>query len=133
TDIYVVSTRDGIASNRQLTFTRDKNETSPRWAPDGSFFVFASNREAVGGAATQQLYMMRPDGGEARRITDAKDGVGTFAFSKDGKWLAFSVGKAGEQQVMALPLAGIDTAKAQPLARHATPVGWWRFSNDGRR
>ncbi|MFP5354678.1 MAG: S9 family peptidase [Gemmatimonadota bacterium] len=133
TDIYVVSTRDGIASTRQLTFTRDKNESSPRWAPDGSFFVFASNRDASGGTATQQLYMMRPDGGEARRITDAKDGVGTFAFSKDGKWLAFAAGKAGEQQVMALPLAGIDTAKAQPLTRHATPVGWWRFSNDGRR
>ena len=133
TDIYVVSTRDGLASTRQLTFTHDKNETSPRWAPDGSYFVFASNRDAAGGAATQQLYMMRPDGGEARKITDAKDGVGAFAFSKDGKWLAFSAGKSGEQQVMALPLAGIDTAKAQPITHHATPVGWWRFSHDGRR
>lgn len=133
TDLYVVSTRDGLASTRQLTFTKDKNETSPRWAPDGSFFVFASNRDAAGGAATQQLYLMRPDGGEARRVTDIKDGVGAFAFSKDGKWLAFSAGKNGEQQVMALPLAGIDSAQARPLTRHATPVGWWRFSNDGQR
>ena len=28
---------------------------------------------------------MRPDGGEARKITEAKDGVGAFAFSRDGK------------------------------------------------
>jgi len=133
TDIFVVSVRDGLPSTRQLTFTRDRNETSPRWAPDGSFFVFASNRDTPNGGATQQLYMMRPDGGEAQKITDAKDGVGSFAFSKDGKWLAFSAGKSDEQQVWVLPVTGIDTAKAAPLTKHATPVGWWRFSNDSRR
>ena len=68
-----------------MTFTKDKNETAPAWSRDGSFFVFASNREAPASAATQnQLYLMRPDGGEARSITDAKDGVSTFAFSRDG-------------------------------------------------
>lgn len=133
TDLYLVSTRDGVGSTRRLTFTNDRNETSPRWAPDGSFFVFASNRDAAAGATTQQLYLMRPDGGEARRITDAKDGVGAFAFSKDGKWIAFSAGKTGEQQIMALSLADIDTARARSLTRHTTPVGWWRISNDGQR
>ncbi|MGV3708225.1 MAG: hypothetical protein ACO1Q7_05240 [Gemmatimonas sp.] len=34
--------------------------------------------------------MMRPDGGEAQRITDAKDGVGTFVFTRDGKSLVYS-------------------------------------------
>lgn len=133
TDIYVVNTRDGLASTRQLTFTKDRNETSPRWAPDGSFFVFASNRDTPNGGAVQQLYLMRPDGGEAQKITDAKDGVGSFAFSKDGRWLAFSTGKSDEQQVWVLPVAGIDTAKATPLTSHATPVGWWRFASDSRR
>jgi len=132
TDIFVVGTRDGLSSTRQLTFTKDKNENSPRWSPDGTFFVFSSNRDASGGAPTQQLYMMRPDGGEAQKITDAKDGVGTFAFSRDGRWLAFSAGKNDEQQVWILPVAGIDTAKARPLTKHATPVRWWRFADDSR-
>ena len=30
-----------------------------------------------------QLYMMRHDGGEARKITDAEDGVTGFDFSPD--------------------------------------------------
>ena len=100
TDVYLVSLEAGVASTRQMTFTKDKNETLPRWSRDGKFFVFASNREAPAAVPTQnQLYLMRPDGGEARKITDAKDGVGAFAFSRDGKWLAFSSGKEQEQQV----------------------------------
>ncbi|MXX69392.1 MAG: hypothetical protein F4Y74_10565 [Gemmatimonadales bacterium] len=39
-------------------------------SPDGSFFLFASNRDGD----DTQLYMMRHDGGEARKITDAADG-----------------------------------------------------------
>ena len=84
-DIFVVSTEQGLPSNRQLTYTKDKNETSPRWLHDGKSFVFLSNREAPETRSTMnQLYWMRPDGGEAQKVTDAKEGVGTFAISKDG-------------------------------------------------
>ena len=45
--------------------------------------MLASNREAPESSATQnQIYWMRPDGGEARRITDAAEGVSNFAFSR---------------------------------------------------
>src|SRR5690349_21832091 len=47
TDIYLVAVKDGLPSTRQMTFTRDKNETSPRWSRDGKFFVFLSNRDAA--------------------------------------------------------------------------------------
>src|SRR5687767_1327803 len=50
TDIYVVSMTQGVTSTRQLTFTREKNETAPRWARDGAFFVFLSNRDAPAGS-----------------------------------------------------------------------------------
>src|SRR3712207_3372314 len=50
TDIHVVSTEQGLPSAKQLTFTKEKNETTPRWARDGSFFVFASNRDAPSSA-----------------------------------------------------------------------------------
>lgn len=132
TDIFVVSTKDGLASTRQLTYTRDKSENSPTWSRDGSFFVFSSNRDASANANTQQLFMMRPNGGEAERITDVKDGVGNFAFSRDGKWLVFAAGKNDEQQLMVLPVAGMDSSKARALTKHATPIGWWRISNDSK-
>ena len=134
TDIHVASLERGVSSSRQLTFTAEKNETSPRWSRDGSFFVFASNRDAPSASATQnQLYLMRPDGGEARRITDAKEGVSTFAISKDGKWLAYRSGKAGEEQLYRLPVAGIDSAKPETLTKQATGVGVWRWAPDSRR
>ena len=155
TDIYIVSMDQGVQSTRQLTYTKDKSESQPRWAPDGSFFVFSSNRDAPpnapggsgggqaqgggpgfgggGGGPGFQLYLMRPDGGEARKITDAKEGVSTFAFSKDGKWLVYRSGKAGEEQLYRLPVAGIDSAKAEQLTRHATGVGIWRFAPTGNR
>ena len=53
-DIYLVSTERGAASSRQLTFTKDKTETTPRWSRDGSFFVFASDRDATAGGAGRE-------------------------------------------------------------------------------
>ena len=66
--------------------------------------------------------MMRIDGGEARKITEAKEGVTTFAFSHDGKWLAYRGGKAGEEQLYRLPIEGIETATPDALTKQ--PAGW---------
>jgi len=133
TDIFVVSTDQGVPSTRQLTFTKDKNETAPRWSRDGNFFVFASNREAPNNGAQQQLYMMRADGGEAQRLTEAKDGVGTFAFTRDGKALVYSAGKTDEQQLWMLPVVGLDSARATQLSRHVSGIKSWQLSDDSKR
>jgi len=145
TDIYLVSVKDGLSSTRQMTFTKDKNETSPRWSRDGKFFVFLSNRDAPsapsgagagsgsGSTSQNQIYVMRPDGGEARKITDAKEGVSTIAFSKDGKWLVYRSGKSEEEQLYALPVNGIDSAKPIQLTHQLAGVGLWKWSPDSRR
>ncbi len=107
-----------------MTFTKDKNETD---AAVGARRLGLRLRLEPRGAASardqNQLYLMRPDGGEARKITDAKDGVSTFAFSKDGKWLVYRSGKAGEEQLYRLPVDGIDTAKAEQLTKQASRRG----------
>ena len=46
-DLYVVRTDRGLESTRQLTFTRDKNESGAQWLAGNDAFVFASNREAT--------------------------------------------------------------------------------------
>jgi dipeptidyl aminopeptidase/acylaminoacyl peptidase len=134
TDIYLVSTKQGVSSTKRLTFTKEKNETSPRWAKDGKFFLFLSNRETPENAATRnQLYLMHPDGGEAQRLTDTKEGVADFAFSKDGQWVAFKSGKAGEEQLYRLPVAGIETAAAEEITKHPTGLGAWQWAPDSKR
>lgn len=134
TDLYLVSMQQGVASTRQLTFSKEKNETSPRWARDGSFFLFLSNREAPENAASRnQLYQMRPDGGEARRLTDAKEGVADFSLSRDGRWVVYRSGKSDEEQLYRLPIAGIDTAAADQITKHPTGVRSWQWAPDSRR
>ena len=133
-DIHLVSIVDGLPSTKQLTFTEEKNETSPRWSRDGRFFVFASNRDAPSSSSSQnQLYLMRPDGGEARRITNAEHGVSTFAFSRDGRWLVYRGGKSGEEQLYRLPVAALDTAEPEQLTRQPTGVGTWEWAPDSKR
>ena len=131
TDIHLVSLQQGLASSRQMTFTTEKNETSPAWSPDGRAFAFLSNREAPENAPTRnQVYLMRPDGGEARRITDAKDGVQDFAFSRDGKWLVYRGGRAGEEQLYRLTVKGIESAVPEQITRQVAGVGTWAWAPD---
>lgn len=151
-DIYLVSTSAGLSSTRRLTFTDDKSETSPRWSGDGSFIAFLSDRDAAmaaagggrggaapaaggGGGGNNQLYMMHLDGGEARKLTDAAGGVSNFSFSKDGKWLAYTSGRAGNEQVYAYAVAdlGGDAPKATQWTRHTTGIGNWQWSPDSKR
>jgi dipeptidyl aminopeptidase/acylaminoacyl peptidase len=134
TDIYVVSMMQGLPSTKQLTFTREKNETSPRWSHDGSFFAFLSNRDAPASSASQnQIYVMRTDGGESRQITTAKDGVSNFAFSPDGRWLAYRSGKSDEEQLYLMPTSNLDSAKAVQLTKQLAGVGTWEWSPDNKR
>lgn len=107
-DIHVVSLAEGAASSRRLTFTDDSDENSPAWAPDGSYFLFRSDRDSDDG---HQIYMMRHDGGEARQVTELENGVSDFDFSPDGAWLVFRSGEDGQEQLYRLPTDGmLDTA-----------------------
>ncbi len=134
TDLYLVSMQTGVSSTRQLTFTKDKNETAPQWTSDGTQFFFLSNREAPENSASRnQLYIMRADGGEARRLTDAREGVQEYALSHDGRWLVYRTGKTGEEQLHRLPVDTIDTATAEQITRHPTGVRSWQWAPDGRR
>jgi dipeptidyl aminopeptidase/acylaminoacyl peptidase len=132
-DLYLVSVEAGLPSTRQMTFSRGKNESSPAWARDGKLFCFLSDRDAPSGSTAEQLYAMRPDGGEARRISDAKDGVTSFAFSRDGRWLAFAAGKPEGRQVWIVAVAAIDTESPRQLTRHETGIISWQFTPDSSR
>jgi dipeptidyl aminopeptidase/acylaminoacyl peptidase len=134
TDIHLVSLSQGLSSARQMTFTKEKNETAPQWARDGSFFVFLSNREAPESSPNRsQLYLMRPDGGESQRISDAKEGVSDFALSRDGRMLVYRSGKPGEEQLYKLAVDAIQSGKADQLTKHETGIDSWQWAPDSRR
>ncbi len=133
-DIFLVSMTEGLASTRQMTFTEGFSETAPQWARDGSFFVFLSDRQASGERVAEgsrrQMYLMRPDGGEARRISDAENGVTDFLFSPDGARLVFRSGASGHEQLYSLPIAEIFSAAPEQLTDGPAGVEDWRWTPD---
>ena len=132
-DIYLVSMKDGVSSTRRLTYSGEKNETSPEWMRDGKVFGFLSNRDSSATVSGSQLFIMHPDGGEARRISSAAGGVQDFEFSRDGKWVVYRAGKSGEEQLYRLPTAQIDSATPEQLTRHVGGVDVWHITPDSKR
>lgn len=57
----------------------------PRFSPNGDWIVFSSNR--AGPAGVGQLYLVRPDGSDLRRVTDGPWSYVQPAWSSDGSSL----------------------------------------------
>jgi dipeptidyl aminopeptidase/acylaminoacyl peptidase len=80
-DVWLVSTGGGEPV--RLT-TSKKNDTQPRWSPDGKRVAFISSREEK-----PQIFLISPFGGEAEKLTDSKSGVQSFQWSPDGNRIAY--------------------------------------------
>ena len=75
---------------RQITFG-PRGDSQPQWSPDGRSISFLSARGTGtrrGRAAAAGL-RDASDGGEARRVTDAKEGVAAYAWAPDSRRIAF--------------------------------------------
>lgn len=123
-DIFVTPLAAG--KTRQMTFTKDKNESSPKWYKDGEFFAFLSDRFEN----KRQVFFMRPDGGEAWKITDEKEGVGGYSWSRDWTHLAYTAGKSEERQLYLMPPKG---GTPEQLTNHKTPVQSFIWNPDGSK
>jgi dipeptidyl aminopeptidase/acylaminoacyl peptidase len=81
TDVWLIATEGG--SPIRLT-TSKKNDSGPRWSPDGRRLAFVSAREE-----RPQIFLISPFGGEAERLTESKTGVQDFEWSPDGRRIAY--------------------------------------------
>jgi dipeptidyl aminopeptidase/acylaminoacyl peptidase len=81
-DIWLVAAA-GDRPPVRLT-TSPKNDSQPRWSPDGQRLAFISSREEK-----PQIFLISPFGGEAIRLTDSKSGVQGFQWSPDGRRIAY--------------------------------------------
>lgn len=69
----------------QLTRTKDGSSSSPQWSPDGKWIAFLADR-----GEKRQIYLIRPDGGEAQKITEVKEGINSFEWSPDSTQILFA-------------------------------------------
>src|SRR5512134_3923831 len=88
TRIWMVPVGGGPA--RQIAFG-ERGDSQPQWSPDGRFISFLSARGVGTGedAPRPQIYLMPSDGGEAWKLTDAKDGVTGYTWSPDSRRIAY--------------------------------------------
>lgn len=79
-----------LGGQPQLLTTGGEKDGNPRWSPRGKLIAFTAKREQQGSKDdTQQLYLIAPDGGEARRAATVATGVEAFRWCPDGKRLLF--------------------------------------------
>ena len=85
--LWLLSTLGGAP--RALTHCGDK-DGQPRGRPRGDLIAFIAKREQQGRKDDEaQLYLIAPDGGEARRAGDVATGVEAFRWFPDGQRIAF--------------------------------------------
>jgi dipeptidyl aminopeptidase/acylaminoacyl peptidase len=75
-------------TRRPLTFDRT-GLADPAWSPDGTRLAFIATAGS-GDDAKPQVFVMRMDGGDARQVTHAPDGVAQFAWRHDGDAFAYA-------------------------------------------
>ncbi len=83
-EIWVTSAKG--SDQRQYTFS-PVNSWSPQWTPEGNLSFLSRRKDH--NAATQ-IYILPFKGGEAKLLTNHKTGVGSYRWSPDGKWIAFT-------------------------------------------
>ncbi|HSR66361.1 MAG TPA: S9 family peptidase [Acidobacteriota bacterium] len=68
---------------RQMTFG-EKSASSPRFSPDGRWLSFTSSRDEK-----NQVFLLPLAGGEARKLTDAEEGVRGYQWAPDSQSIAY--------------------------------------------
>jgi dipeptidyl aminopeptidase/acylaminoacyl peptidase len=143
TEIWIGDAATG--QSRQITNAR-KSSSQPAFSPDGAWLGFISDRDNK-----RQVYRIAIRGGEAEKLTSVDDGVNSFAWSPNGKSIAFTMTdpvtdamkerekrwgdikiEDQDQRYTHLHLFDIATKTSKRLTSGNFVVGSFEWSPDGR-
>jgi len=102
TRVWMVSSQGG----EPFQFLSGEQDSSAAWSPDGESIAFLSQREKEGQG--RQIYLIRANGGEARKLSDHKDGLSSFRWAEDGKEIFFLADEAKTEEQKKAEKAGED-------------------------
>jgi dipeptidyl aminopeptidase/acylaminoacyl peptidase len=94
TEIWIANVAEPHAA---LLLTGGKKSSSgPQWSPDGRQLAFISDRDGK-----KQVYVIYPEGGEARQVSKSETAVATVRWMPDGKSLIYSAPDAESKDMKA--------------------------------
>ena len=76
----------GKSAAKPRRLTAGDKDSDPKWSPDGDAIAFTAKRKDDD---EPQIYLIAPDGGEARRLTSLATGCAAIKWFPDGKRIAF--------------------------------------------
>lgn len=102
-------------------------------SPDGSLVAFVVRTPVMEGEKSEYLshiWLASSDGSSVRQFTQGEKSSTSPSFSPDGRWLAFSSSRGGENQVWAIP---VDGGEARQVTDAESGAGGFSWSPDGSR
>ena len=123
-DLWALDLRTG--EERQLTNTPRIEDDRPQWSPDGGRIVFNSDVLDPGNV---DIYTIRPNGGDLRRITTSAAFDGLPNYSPDGDRITFSSDRTNNLEVFVMRADG---SRQTRLTDNPSSDALSSFSPDGQ-
>ena len=114
--VWVVAT-DGSVT-RQLT-RGPRTDRAPRWAPDGRWLAFLTDRDSTG---RSQVFGIEPSGGESWRVTRSARNVTAYRIAPDGQRIAYIA-----TDTMPTADKELEKLRGHPLVRDSSYANEWNF------
>ncbi|MGB6483872.1 MAG: S9 family peptidase [Candidatus Acidiferrales bacterium] len=121
-----------IATGAQRVLTSGhKHASSPRWSPNGDRLALVAASDE-GKDATPQIFILPMDGGDAKKITSAPDGVEQFAWRPYGAKIAYVTPDPTDKKAIEAHHDAFQVGDTDFLETAAAePSHVWLVSSDG--